>query len=210
MGWTSYQATHYKNGRIDRKAECDSIFNDNMVTWDDDRKIIGKYEVLKSTMVGGTYYAAIKRTKFATETEPEQSLVFAIVCLTSTNMKDYHSFSYKDMDESMGPYYYDCPKSILDLLSPTDNESANQWRQACYENISKKKNPNSLNKLPDGTVIKVTLPWDTTRYNKGDEVTLTKKRWGKHYKWFTSSCYFTRGLMKSLEGHYEIIQRGEA
>ena len=210
MGWTSYQATHYKNGRIDRKAECDSIFNNDMVTWDDDRKIIGKYEVLKSTMVGGTYYAAIKRTKFATETEPEQSLIFAMVCLTSTNMKDYYSFSYKDMDESMGPYCYDCPKSILDLLSPTDNEYANQWRQACYENIDKKKNPNSLNKLPDGTVIKVTLPWDTTRYNKGDEVTLTKKRWGKHYKWFASSCYFTRGLMKSLEGHYEIIQRGEA
>ena len=29
MGWTSYAATHYKNGKIDRKAECDNIFNDN-------------------------------------------------------------------------------------------------------------------------------------------------------------------------------------
>lgn len=24
MGWTSYHATHYKRGRVDRKAECDA------------------------------------------------------------------------------------------------------------------------------------------------------------------------------------------
>ena len=23
MGWTSYRATHYKNGKVDRKAEMD-------------------------------------------------------------------------------------------------------------------------------------------------------------------------------------------
>ena len=64
MGWTSYHATHYKNGMVDRKAECDSIFNDVMVTRDSDIPI-GKFEVLKSTMVGSTYYAAVKKTRFA-------------------------------------------------------------------------------------------------------------------------------------------------
>lgn len=212
MGWTEYHAPiQYKNGRcsIDRKAECDKLFNDSMVTWDDDHKVIGKFEVLKSSMVGSTYYAAVKRTKFATETEPEMSSVFAAICLTSTNMKKYYNFAYKDMDESCGPYQYDCPKGILNLLTPTESEFANEWRKACYENLAKKKNPDALNNLPEGSVIKVILPFDTTRYSAGSEVILTKKKWSRQCKWYASGCYFTHKLMKSLDGHYEIIQRGE-
>ena len=59
MGWTEYHATHYKHGKIDRKAECDELFNDFMVDKNNNR--IGKFEVLKSTMVGSTYYAAVKK-----------------------------------------------------------------------------------------------------------------------------------------------------
>lgn len=35
---------------------------------------------------------------------------------------------YKFMDETVGPYYYDCPKEILDLLSPPMNDYAALWR----------------------------------------------------------------------------------
>lgn len=211
MGWTEYNApTYYKNGRyhIDRRAECDRLFNDSMVN--KEHKTIGKFEVLKSAMVGSTYYAAVKRTKFATETEPEQSCVFGMVCLTSTDLKNYYNFAYKDMDETCGPFKYDCPKSILDLLTPTESEYANEWRKACYENLAKKKNPNALCNLPEGSIIKVVLPFDTQRHKAGTEVTLTKTKWGRKCKWFTSNCYFTSGLMKSLEGYYEIVKRGDA
>ncbi len=37
-------------------------------------------------------------------------------------IKDYFNFSYNDMDESAGPSYYDCPKGILDMLTPTEYE----------------------------------------------------------------------------------------
>lgn len=214
MGWTSYHATHYKNGRIDRKAECDSIFNSDMVEWGGDHTTIGKYEVLKSTMVGGTYYAAIKKTKFATETEPEISHVFAAICLTSTNMKDYYNFTYKDMDETCGPGQCDCPKGILDLLTPTNHEYALNWRKACYENLAKKKNPNSLSNLPVGTVIKVIMPFDTNFFKQGQEVILKKcKKWSSNRtEWLTQVsplCRFTSGLMKSLMESYEVVERGE-
>lgn len=213
MGWTSMNATYYKNGRVDRKAECDKIFNDDMVSWGDDHRVIGKYEVLKSSMVGSTYYAAVKKTKFATETEPELSYVFGAICLTSTNMKDYHNFAYKDMDETCGPGYCDCPKGILDLLSPTDNEWANEWRKACYENFTKKKNPNSFNKLPVGTVVKVVMPFDTKYFSEGQEVKLQKQRkfGSNRTHWITLTgfpCRFTAGLMKLLEESYEIVERG--
>ena len=51
MGWTSYEATYFKkNGDIDRKAECDAYFM---------RDNAGHYKVVKSSMKGTVYYAAV-------------------------------------------------------------------------------------------------------------------------------------------------------
>lgn len=219
MGWTSYRATHYKwigkgtkrSHVVDRKAECDAYFMEGLNR--------GYYDILKSSMVGSTYYAAVKPLKkyskddngneIVVDIPMSEQRVFGVVFLTSTDSKDYFNFSYKEMDETVGPCYYDCPKGILDLLTPTESEWANNWRAKCREQLEKKKNPNSLSKLPEDSVIKVIMPFDTQRHSKGDEVILTKRKWGKQCKWFTSSCYFTQGLMKQLEGHYEIIKRGE-
>ena len=206
MGWTSYHATHYKNGKIDRKAECDAYFLEGLNT--------GHFEVLKSTMIGSVYYAAVRGLNQCEDNGNiyAETPVFAVVFLTSTDSKDYFNFSYKDMSETMGPYESNCPKCILDLLSPTDNEYANAWRQRCRENLAKKKDKDSLNNLPVGSVIKVEMPFDTTRFTEGSVVTLTKRAgWGKQRaKWFASSTvYFTASVMKALDGHYEIIKRGQ-
>lgn len=215
MGWTSIVASHYKyvNGRrvIDRKAECDSLFNDDMVSnaYPEKYEKIGKFEVLKSSMVGSTYYAAVKRTEFATDTEPEKSIIFAAICLTSTDMKSYHNFSYKDMDETCGPYKCDCPKAILDLLTPTDSEWANKWRQACRETLANKAKPNALNKLPIGTVIKFIAPYDMVQYKKGDEITVTKKvrsysRKRTNTFWVSGNYYYST---KTIGNDYEIVRK---
>lgn len=210
MGWTSYNAPTTYNPKtrkwvVDRKAECDKLFNCDMV------KGLGKYEVLKSRMVGSTYYAAVKVTTYATEINPEKVQVIAAVVLTAVDSKSYYNFSYKDMDETVGPYKYDCPKSILDLLTPIENEWANNWRNKCYENIKANNDPNSLNKLPVGSVIKVTMPVDTMLYKIGDVVTLTKGlNWkGNRTAWYSPRARFTSSLVKLLEGHYEIVKKGE-
>lgn len=206
MGWCSYNAPiKYRNGKpyIDRKEECDKLFNDIMVSSSNEK--IGEFKVLKSSMVGSTYYAAVKRTKFATETEPEQSIVFAAICLTSTNLKDYYNFGYKDMDETCGPYKYECPKGILDLLTPTDSEWANDWRQTCRENLANKTKPNSLAKLPIGTVIKVIAPYDFGQYKKGDEMILTKRRVSRNRSYFCDSRYYYKN--KQLGNEYEIVRK---
>lgn len=213
MGWTSYHATHYKNGKVDRKAECDAYFMEDLNR--------GFYDVLKSSMVGSTYYAAVKPlkkyknidTKEIVDIPKEEQRVFGVVFLTSVDNKDYFNFAYKDMDETCGPGQCDCPKSILNLLSPTESKWANEWRQACYENLAKKKNPNALNKLPVDTVIKVIMPWDTNYFKKGQEVKLQKcKRWGSNRTdWLVvglSSIRFPTSMMKQLEDCYEIVKRG--
>lgn len=145
MGWTSYHATYYdKRGHVDRKQEIESQFSDG-------------YSVIKSAMVGAVYYGAIRHGND----------VFGLVVLTSTNTRDYYNFSYKMMDETEGPYYNRCPKSILDLLPPTDNEYANKWRQRCRDNIGKPTNVQRLNALPVGTEIEFEIAsGETKRYMK--------------------------------------------
>jgi hypothetical protein len=121
MGWTSYHATNYKNGKVDRKAEMDNLF-----TWSNNQISM---KVLKSSMVSTIYYAAVEEIRDGKRT------VFAAVCITAgaDRSDPYFNFAYKDMDETMGPCYYDCPKSILDLLTETDNEAALEWREKCRE-----------------------------------------------------------------------------
>lgn len=178
MGWTEYAATEFKKGKVDRKAECDKLFN-----WKSETTTS---KVLKSSMVGSTYYAAIEYTKNG-KTE-----VYAMVCLTS--VRERYLFAYKDMSESMGPYKYDCPKSILDLLTPTDDEDANGWRQKC---LAKKKEL-SLSKLPLGTKIEATMPFDTSHYRNGEKVILIKEKGYKQAYWSTGWVRFTRNLMNQL------------
>ena len=108
MGWTYYQATYYKNNKIDRLAECRAEFG-KQPSW---------ATILKDSMVDNVYYAAMKST--------DSNEVWALVVLTAT---DGREFGYKDMDETMGPGYYDCPIGILKLLSPTDNAYAKEWRK---------------------------------------------------------------------------------
>jgi hypothetical protein len=75
MGWTSYNATFYKNGKVDRKAEIDYLFNRD------------GYSVLKSTMVGTTYYGAVKYTN-----RKGEEVVFGLVCLTKVDNRSYYNF----------------------------------------------------------------------------------------------------------------------
>lgn len=211
MGWTSYRATHYKNGKVDRKAECDAYFMEDLNA--------GYYEVLKSAMVGSTYYAAVKPLKKynnandIVDIPKEEQYVFAAIFLTTTDMKQYYNFAYKNMDETVGPYERNCPKGILDLLTPTENEYANEWRKDCYANIAKKNNPNSLSKLPLGSVIQFTLPYDTTLNKAGSVITLEKTdEWSKKAYWRQQNRWVKWGskLINSVtNGNYEIIKRGE-
>ena len=146
MGWTWYFASHYdRRGRVNRKAECNEIMESG-----------GRIEVVRSTMVGSVYYAALKTVKRFGDDEklhaiPEENqTVFAVVVLTSVRGRE---FGYKDMDETEGPTESKCPISILQLLSPTDSEFAKAWRQRCELHAKNSDSIFSLGNLPIGSVI---------------------------------------------------------
>lgn len=73
----------------------------------------------------------------------KEPIVYGMVCLIRKS-KDYCNFIYKAMGENVLPYYFNAPKSILDLLSPTTSDNALRWRECCLNNISKNEQRKSL------------------------------------------------------------------
>lgn len=115
MGWLFRPIT----SPVDLDAEFRRIFTSS----DPDRVT---YEILKRSSRGNTHYLAVRIM-------PEDHVV-AFVILTKTyteNGRRYHG--YKDMDETMLPYYFDAPASLIRLLTPTTNENANEWRRRCLD-----------------------------------------------------------------------------
>lgn len=156
MGWTSYPATFHKgNGIVDRKAECDYVINTE-----------SRYAVVKSAMVGSVYYAAVKTV--------DSDEVWAAVFLTSV---DGNEFFYKDMEETVLPYEHKCPMSILNLLTPTDNQCANTWRKNCIEYHKKVNSPKAFKNLKEGQKVLWSAPNGKLRgFHKGNKVVMTKTK----------------------------------
>lgn len=169
MGWYSEHATWYKKGTVDRQAECDTHFAKGCT-------------VLKSAMVGSTYYAAVQIN--------ESGKVIAAVNLTSVNSKDYFNFSYKPLDETMGPTEAKCPVSILKLLTETDSEFALGWRKRCYKYHEQKR---ELSKLPFGSLIRVC------------DRTYMKSKWRNRTKWLNwrEFLYVTPDV--AISRGYEVV-----
>lgn len=198
MGWTWYMANYYKNGKVDRKAEMDKFYTQKEEdrTWDGKIHHVPSITVLKSSMVGTVYYAAleIKNTK-----ENRRSVVAAIALTSTSSKSDYCNFGYKDMDETYGPFECDCPKGILDLLTPTDNECAQAWRQRCRESLQLKKTGKTLGQLPIGSKIRFK--------SYGEEVTLIKRPPAYQFKtcWWqkvNSNTYYPK---RSIPKEFEIL-----
>lgn len=92
----------------------------------------GKSTLLKYSVVGNIAYALSEHPVAG-----EEGKTFKIISVIKIVKYD-GEFGYKDMDESMGPFYYDCPKSIL-KESTIQTETAIKWRNDCVEYAKNKK-----------------------------------------------------------------------
>ena len=65
---------------------------------------------------------------------------FALVCRIHFERDSYYNFSYKDMDESENPYFYNCPKRIMDIIERSQpiNEYAKKWRAKVHKVLDTK------------------------------------------------------------------------
>ncbi len=106
MGWTE---THKKPG-MSIKAFFEQEFNS------------GTARILECAVVKNTAYLAYQYAN---------GHISAIVCLIEYPDNGYYNIAYKDIDEGMGPFFYDCPPAILDMLAEPPNKNAKDWRDSC-------------------------------------------------------------------------------
>lgn len=118
----------------------DFLIQHGCFTWSDDNPY--RYRVLDSALVNLTeFYAAVEMVNKETG---DRRVWAAMVKITFIRSKRQfyggpENFCYKDMDESMGPYYHNCPERILKLLTPTEYAYAQSWRAECWAKIEAKK-----------------------------------------------------------------------
>jgi len=126
---------------------------DNQFTYSNEDR---RCTVLASALVRmKVYYAAVERVAADGDT-----IVFAVVCLVNYNPRasDGYTFGFKDMDETVGPYEADCPKDILDLLTPTDYPHAIDWRERCRAALAAREVTNAKPTPRPGQTIIFDIP----------------------------------------------------
>ena len=162
MGWT---CTYYPRGKSFLKF-CKEEFE-----WKNEN---GSVRILDACLKNfNEGYMAVERTV----TKTGERFVFAMVMTITWHRDSYHNICYKEMDETMQPYLYNCPERILKLLTPTDNEEANKWRQRCWERIELNKKINKMfRKIQVGDKLIFNSPIYFTDGYKTKELTVTAKK----------------------------------
>ena len=104
---------------------------------------------------------------------------------------------HKEITEDMGPFYWECPNNILDMLSETDNENALEWRAKCREFNAQPK----PKKLEDGD--KVRFPNGFGRLSADLILTVVKRNRTIRFETEGSVLYNLKGWRKAT---YEVVE----
>ena len=168
-----YHATHYIGAKIDVKAECDSIFLQNEYMKE-------RYELIQSAVHTKYYYAAVRIVKDYDEygklvpIPVNKQPIIGVIILTAQKIYRYENFKYETYTEFDNPPSYYCPMGILNLLSETDDEEANKWREKCRER--RQEIYHALRDFPIGTKISFITKENGDEYLQGETFTLQKMK----------------------------------
>lgn len=140
--------------------------------------LLGKEHVVDAAVKSGTLYAAVRHEK-------DPSIVRGVVCITDWSVGP-GKFAYKIIDECEGPYYFDCPKRVIDLLTPLSTEfdgelgaeNALRWRSRCLSGRKSEARAKEVLSDPRSFPLKMREPLMLTNGFSVREVTavLSRKR----------------------------------
>lgn len=129
------------------------------------------------------------RTAYIAVKDLQKGYIYCAVFMLHRAPKSYYNFGYKDMTEFAGPAVVDCPKRIIDKLTPIDEivkldselgensiKWARDWRQEVLDNANIKKARN--NSLQKGGILKTSEP---LLFNSGNYFQYFKKKGGRLY-----------------------------
>jgi hypothetical protein len=75
----------------------------------------------------------------------------------------YPQMGYNVYGEQCGVHQTSCPKRILDVLTPTDDITSNEWRDKCRKRLEHRA---SVSKLQDGDYIQFS---EKIQFNNGEQ-----------------------------------------
>lgn len=125
MGWT----TILDNRELSTGQKCTLQFTDTNRAGD-------RWSVVDQSTRGAVWYAIGRVDRVG-----QPPVFYGVIWLIS---RKRGMFSYKDMTEDMGPFYWDCPARLLDQLdklAPTPGQSALSWREKCRAKLADKRKP---------------------------------------------------------------------
>lgn len=138
MGWTSLHR---------QRGQSDADFFGAMLNAGD--------EIVAHNTSG----AGFERTFYAAVRKPDGT-TWALVALCQTRGRE---FAYKTMSEDMGPYEVGVSRKVLEALSPTDNQYAQQWRERAWADVAKREEAAAFTKgLKPGQWVRFHRPVSMT------------------------------------------------
>ena len=131
MGWS------FNPNDTGRKAHIESLTNQ--------RHFSNGYVPITFRVVGNRVWQLVQRpdgTKF--------------IALDLIAKERGGGWGYKGMDEDCGPYFFDCPTTLLDKADPPTTANAEAWRIKVYEYADRQKQlKREMQTLKPGTVLVV-------------------------------------------------------
>jgi hypothetical protein len=111
----TYYGYNTKQNMIDNLIQGSNLVNDK-------GDIVGRRKIIAHSLRGNNLWCVNEHTY--TDGRPTISyiMLYRLSCYKG-------EWGYKPMDESMGPYYYDCPKKFLKMAGPPMNEWSKDWRE---------------------------------------------------------------------------------
>lgn len=148
--------SHIDSREIDKKKLLDRLMsrgNDEV-----------ECAVFDSAIIRGVYYAAIIESQRETG---EEIGVRGVVCLYKVcEHRGMEWFNYLVIGEEDAPRYFDCPRRILNVLTPTKNLNAQEWRTKCRDVFKDRKEHSTIDSMRVGSKIAIN--------HKGNRLLLTK------------------------------------
>lgn len=119
MGWSTTQRLRHNEFDTDERFLMEQVMGANFT--------LHGIAKVSENRDNGIIYAAMSNNN-----KPEE--VFAFIMRYEWDDSDKYNYAFNYWSDESGTTYCDCPGPILDLLSPTDNKYAVEWRQKCRNN----------------------------------------------------------------------------
>lgn len=154
MGW-SFTYGKTKKDLVEYLTKNNEWVNDKGV------KIANNH--VASSLVGNHLWASFDRYK--DDVFQDRYIVLFLLAndkSMSERSRSNDNWGYKDISESMGPAYYDCPLYLLDMTPVPSSEYAAGWREKVRAHHAKKRGWSSLKA---GDTVKL-ADWMVKRYGQ--------------------------------------------